>query len=372
MLIQHTFGARAISVIATILVLVTTTTSTAFADHDSGESDPVTVAWIPYWDQPAALESYQLNREQISHVSFFWYYLDQQGEIQQYMYADTSADHILQVKSNGDKAYALIANLPDLQPDDPAGGWNRDIVRQVLEDSAARKQHINDLVSLAVDREFDGINIDYENLRRQDRELYTTFIKELGSALDQIDKELAIALHPKTEEFKPSEDNGSHAQDWVTLSNHADQLHIMGYGEHYPGSSPGPVASIQWLEKILLYLTSLDVDKDKFVMGIPLYAEVWNFDGPNGTEGIKRDFNYQKIESLKLKYNSFVEHLVDLSSNRLGYTDDNGNKHIAYFENANSTGSKITLSRKYGVENFAFWRIGGEDPRLWQLLASPR
>jgi len=354
----------------TALILLLVFFGNAFADHPQStqrSDEPIVLVWVPFWDQQVAMQSYDENSEAISHVSLFWYYLTENGDIEKYRYADTDPAVVRQIQKNGDKALALVANLPDLDPGDPKGNWNDALVRKVLKKKKSRANHVRKLVALAVEGGFDGIDIDYESLRRKDRKLFTVFIQELSDALDKENKILALALHPKTAEFKSSEDNGSHAQDWVALSRFADQLHIMGYGEHYPGSHPGPIASNQWVQNILEYLGQLDVDKSKFVLGLPLYAEMWKVGTDNDVMGIHGDFNYQSIQNLKSKHFGIEEYLPDINSNRYEYKN-NGEQHVTYFENAVSVNRNIEVGKRYGVYNFAFWRIGGEDASVWKVI----
>lgn len=339
---------------------------------DSQDNDRIALAWIPYWDQKSAFQSYEDNHNTLTHVSFFWYYLTEEGNIERYRYAKVNSDLVAKVQSNGDKAYAIIANLPDLDPDHPDGDWNREWVRRVIVNDANRRRHIEDLVSLAIDGHFDGINIDYENLRRSDRHSFSRFISELASALHDVDKELAVALHPKSAEYKSSEDNGSHAQDWKSLSLHADQLHIMGYGEHYVTSKPGPLASVAWLANILAYLNKLDLDKDKFVLGVPLYAQLWKLSHSKKPKGIDMDTNYREIQRQKDKYGGVEEFLPDVLSNRMRFASSPGKEYVAYFENALSLAGKLALARQWGIYNVAFWRIGGEDPNIWKEIDGHR
>lgn len=333
--------------------------------------DRIALAWIPYWDQKTAFQSYEDNHKTLTHVAFFWYYLTESGDIERYRYAKVNSDLVETVQKNGDKAYAIIANLPDLDPDHPDGDWNREWVRRVIVNDTNRKRHIDELVELAIDGNFDGINIDYENLRRADRKHFTRFIEELAAALHTEEKELAVALHPKSAEYKASEDNGSHAQNWRALAQHADQLHIMGYGEHYVTSEPGPLASVEWLTGILTYFDKLNVDKDKFVLGVPLYAQLWKL-SQKKPRGIDMDTNYREIQRQKEKYGGTVEFLPDVQSNRMRFASSPGKEYVAYFENARSLAGKLALARQWGVYNVAFWRIGGEDPNIWQEISGHR
>ncbi|HEV3364895.1 MAG TPA: peptidoglycan hydrolase, partial [Acidimicrobiia bacterium] len=40
-----------------------------------------------------------------------------------------------------------------------------------------------------------------------------------------------------------------------------------------------------------------------------------------------------------------------------------------WFENARSAEAKIRLARDSGVHRLYFWRLGGEDPAVWDELA---
>ncbi len=351
-----------------IAILLLVTLQSAAHECDNSPDECVVLVWLPYWDQARAFKSYQANRDIISHVSFFWFYIDNIGDIKTYRYAKPNRDMIAKVQQNGDKAYAIVANLPDLNPDHPEGNWNRDIVHQMLSSTETMDHHINHLVELAVEYNFDGINIDYENLRRADREDYTNFIARLSVALKQQQKELVIALHPKTAEFNPREDNGSHAQDWRALQEHVDQMHIMAYGEHYIGSKPGSIASADWLEDILDYLMQQNLDNSKFVIGLPLYSQLWKLKEDTVVKGIDKDMTFSDIIRLKTTYNGNSSYQSDTHSNRLKYTNTDGHPYVAYFENQQSIRAKLDIVRHRGLSNIAFWRIGGEDPGVWDAV----
>ena len=64
----------------------------------------------------------------------------------------------------------------------------------------------------------------------------------------------------------------------VKLLQHVDYLMIMTYDEHYESGEEGPVASIDFVEKSIIY--ALDrVDASKIVLGIPFFRKIlaeWN------------------------------------------------------------------------------------------------
>src|SRR5207244_1158267 len=100
------------------------------------------------------------------------------------------------------------------------GEWNRDLVARVLSNAGDRSRHMRNLVALAVEGGFPGLELDYEELAAADRELLTDFIVELAGVLHEHQKDLSLALHAKLSE--PGESPGARAQDWARLGQVAD------------------------------------------------------------------------------------------------------------------------------------------------------
>jgi hypothetical protein len=50
------------------------------------------------------------------------------------------------------------------------------------------------------------------------------------------------------------------------------------------------------------------------------------------------------------------------------YTDAQGRAHEVWFENAESTTSKLEAAKATGIRGVYLWMIGGEDDRTWSQL----
>lgn len=48
----------------------------------------------------------------------------------------------------------------------------------------------------------------------------------------------------------------------------------MTYDEHYPGGSPGPIASIGWVNNVVKYATTV-IPKEKIYLGLAAYGYDW-------------------------------------------------------------------------------------------------
>jgi spore germination protein YaaH len=46
--------------------------------------------------------------------------------------------------------------------------------------------------------------------------------------------------------------------------------------------------------------------------------------------------------------------------------------HRVWFPNAQFVQARIELAQRYGIAGLCFWRLGGEDPALWDVLRAAR
>jgi spore germination protein YaaH len=324
---------------------------------------------IPYWDQNKAIESFRNNINLIDYLSVFWYYMDPDGKIRKYVYANEDQSLIDYAHKHGVKVFALIANLPDDEREGADSDWEPMRVGHMLNSKQHRQEHIEDLLELTLRMNFDGILIDYEALPGKYRVVYSLFIEELAKKFHKNNKQLAVALHPKTSAHNPRENNGSHAQDWGKLHQFADQLHIMTYGEHTSSTGPGPIATPGWLQRVFDYaIKERQVPVDKLYVGAPLYGEVWEQAKMGKYRGLDIDLTFNDVSNLKNKYHSKEMWSKIFSSPHLVYKNSEGRKRIIWYENMKSFEAKRLVWEEHGVCNIAFWRLGNEDPGVWSRL----
>ena len=359
--------------------------------QSAADQDRCVLGWVPYWDQKRAFESFMQNADLFGHLSMFWYNLDESGRIVPYQHAEEDRRLVEFAQSKGVKVLGLIANLPDDQPnpwlsfvsglldqvierEETTENWDRKRVADMLATSETRRRHIDELVKLTERMGFDGINIDYEALLREDRDNFSLFIEELAKALHAKEKILAVALHAKTSEFNPMEDNGSHAQDWRRISAAADQLHFITYGQHWAATPPGPIASPKWVERVLDFaVNESGLPQEKIIMGIPLYAEDWFKENKDCQrercyQGSGHEVLYADIRQFLRERDNEAYWDAEHQTSYVLYETSEGNQHITWFEDSRSTEAKLALRDSYGICNIGLWRLGGEDPDVWEVV----
>lgn len=305
---------------------------------------------IPYWDQDRAVADFKQHTSSFDIISLFWYRLDSEGSIRKYQYAKEDQSLITYAQDNNVKVLALIANLPD------NGDWDSDRVGLVISTAEARAAHIKEIMDLVETKGFDGINIDYEFLRDSQMEDFSAFIKELAGALHAEDKILAVAIHAQ------SPGGATRGQDMRALQV-ADILAYMTYDEHWETSKAGPVASLPWVEKVLMHARSLGVDEKKIYIGLPLYGYDW----ADGQRADGRE--YDDIVRIANREGTEVRFDATAASPMLSYTDSEGTERELWFENAQSFEAKLNLARESGLGGVHLWRLGREDVRIYDVLS---
>ena len=310
---------------------------------------------IPYWDK-TAVTSFTDNVKLFSHISLFWYYLTPEGDVAKYKYAVEDKELLNFAREHGVKTSMVITNLPDGE----ASSWNTDLVKNVINDPVRRQKHIDAIKNKIVEMGFDGVTIDYESLAGDLKNNFSKFISDLSASLHQAHKLVGVSLHAKS---GSRGDRDYSFQDWPKLAKAADQLFIMAYDEHWASSSPGAVASYSWDERVVSYALNHDIPPQKLFLGIPFYGYDWNVDSHDPAKGL----TYKEVMELIKKYD--VQPQFDETSREPHFTyEADGDSHEVWYEDAHSVAEKIKLADDVGLSGVSFWRLGGEDPQVWERL----
>ena len=303
---------------------------------------------IPYWDQDKATADFRAHTSSYDIISLFWYYLDEEGNVEKYRYAKEDASLLAYAHANKVKTLALIANLPE------QGEWDAQRVDAAIGSPEARTAHVKEIISLVYEKGFDGVNIDYEMLDDEQTEDFSAFIAELSDALHAKGKLLAVAIHAQ---YPGSQTRG---QDIRALQT-ADILALMTYDEHWETSEPGPVASLPWVRKVLLHVLSLGVNAQKIYMGLPLYGYDW----PEGEGADGRE--YEDVIRIANREGSELRFDALTASPVVSYREGGTDREL-WFENIESFKAKFNLVDEYGIGGVHLWRLGREDMRIYEVL----
>jgi peptidoglycan/xylan/chitin deacetylase (PgdA/CDA1 family)/spore germination protein YaaH len=250
---------------------------------------------------------------------------------------------------------AIIANathrpkvLPMLQNAED-GVWYGQDAAAMLHSASARTQLLNQLETFIARGKWDGMFFDLESLPASAQSDYLQLLKEARVRFARHGWLIAVAA--------PVGD-----ADWnlPAFAAVADRTFLMLYDEHWPEGQPGPIASQGWFVDMLgRELARLPISKVAVAIGS--YAYDWPDQGTADPQTIE--------EALLSAHDSDTVPTFDpVSGNTTFEYAEEGTTHRVWMLDAASVNNQLKAARAMGVSAVGLWRLGSEDPSVWQFF----
>jgi spore germination protein YaaH len=214
--------------------------------------------------------------------------------------------------------------------------------------SQERRALIDDL--LAAVKNYDGLQIDFENVPPRDGNVFLSFLSELRAKLGN--KVFTIALPARTRKLADD------VYDYEKIKPLVDKILVMAYDEHWSGSKPGSVASLQWCKQVAEYSLRI-IGREKLIMGLPFYGRAWGDHNPS------RALIFSTTERL------IKENKVSVIRRENGVPTFNYDINIpvkVYYEDEYSTSARMQIYKSLNVSSIGFWRLGQETKEIWKYI----
>jgi spore germination protein YaaH len=218
----------------------------------------------------------------------------------------------------------------------------------IEEGGKVRKQLISDIIDAS--QPYQGLQIDFEYVPAQDGEAFFSFLKELRRDLK--DKMFTIAL-PARSRTIPND-----VYDYNKIAGMVDRILVMAYDEHWSTSEPGPIASMDWCQRVATYSLQT-IGSEKLIMGLPFYGRSW------GSFNANRAYMHSSIENLKKEQNITM---IDREKGIPYFKYQTSLDIVAYYEDSYSLAARMEMYRKMGVKFIGFWALSQETPEIWNLI----
>ncbi|MBI2304974.1 MAG: hypothetical protein HYU86_09565 [Chloroflexi bacterium] len=301
------------------------------------------------WAYYVAYDSTSLTslREHISHLDYlspWWFKLDNAGNLisDDPTVTDRNMEIVLQLaRTNGIKVLPMVKNIPQYADFHP-----------VLADQGLRRQAIQRIAAMAQD--YDGVHIDFEGVDATDRPYLTAFMGELAAVMRPRGKLVTQALVAKDRELTSG---WAGAFDYRALGEANDLLMLMAYG--YSQARPIATAPFPWVEGSVAYAVS-QIPAQKIILGVPWYGYDWQV----GSGRPPTSLRYPQTMDLVRRYGVAPEY--DETNKAVHFTySASAEGHEVWYEDARSQDAKLDLVFQYGLAGAAGWRLGHEDPAVW-------
>ncbi len=309
----------------------------------------VNLSWDYFSEYAKAPDRTNTTIQGVNVVSPSFFYIDKNGDFKENV-GDQGEKYIKWANSNGYKVWPMISNTI-------AG---IDTTSKIMNDYKLRKDLIEKIVNVCVKYNLDGINVDFENMKKEDIDLYSRFIIELTPRIKEIG--LAISVDVTAPD---GADNWSMCFDRNVIGNVADYIVFMAYDQYGVGSNkPGTTAGYNWVETSLKkFVTTEEIDSNKVILGIPFYTRLWSekddkvlskvVDMNEIDETIPKDVERKWNDTLKQYY---VEYEDELYTRKM------------WIEDINSLKEKLSLVKKYNIGGVASWEKDKEIPDVWKVI----
>ncbi|WP_440897072.1 LysM peptidoglycan-binding domain-containing protein [Amphibacillus sp. Q70] len=241
--------------------------------------------------------------------------------------------------------------------------FDSDLAAAVLRNPDIQEILLDNLLQIMRVKGYAGLNIDFEYVYPEDRENYNDFLRRTVARLHPEGYTVATALAPK----ESTEQQGLlyEAHDYQAQGEIVDFVILMTYEWGWAGGEPWAIAPINKVRDVLDYAVTV-IPRDKILMGVPLYGRDWRIPWEQGTTA--RTVSPKEATQLAIQYGAAIQYDETYQSPFFRYTDETGQQHEVWFEDARSMQAKYDTVKEYGLRGVSYWVLGIPFPQNWAVL----
>jgi cellulose synthase/poly-beta-1,6-N-acetylglucosamine synthase-like glycosyltransferase/peptidoglycan/xylan/chitin deacetylase (PgdA/CDA1 family)/spore germination protein YaaH len=238
--------------------------------------------------------------------------------------------------------------LPMLQNAQGAD-WDAANTAALLRSPAARGRLLDQVEAYLEQAQADGLFFDIEAVPEAAQADYLRLLGEARARFARHRWLIAVAA--------PALDP---AWDLSAYAARADRVFLMLYDEHWPTGAPGPIASQPW------FVQTLAADLRKVPLGkVAVGIGSYGYDWPG--HGAARAISVE--EAMESAHDSSTSPIFDAASGNPGFSyEEDGIAHQVWMLDAATAANQMRAARALGVTSFGLWRLGAEDPSVWQIF----
>lgn len=276
-----------------------------------------------------------------------------------------SKEYVKKAHENGLEVWAMIDNI-NVSIDS----------HKLLSSTQARTSLIEGLIKEAKKLGIDGINLDFEKIKKETGVHYIQFVRELSSACRN--EKLVLSI----DNYVPS--TSTDYYDRKEQGIVADYVVIMGYDEHWAGGmEAGSTASKEFVKKGIED-TLLEVKKEKVINAIPFYTRLWcetpaELSSPNAKIIEDENSKYERFsltseaKGMKSSVTLLEEKgITPVWDEQVGQYyaeyEENNQFYRIWLEEETSLKEKLEIIKGQQIAGISAWKLGLEDDYVWELI----
>lgn len=314
----------------------------------------VSLVWDYYSEYASAPNRKDDNIKGINVVSPAFFHLDKNGDIKENI-GSKGEQYINWAHNKGYKVWPIISNAE-------VASQSLSITSKIVNSYEERQKLIESIVNKCIKYKLDGINVDFENMKEEDKDMFSRFMIELTPRLKEIGLVTSVDV--------TAPDGGetwSMCFDRNVIGHVADYIVFMAYDEYGTYSNkPGTNAGYNWIELNLnKFINTEEIKPEKIVLAIPLYTRLWTCDSSGKVIDKKtvamKDVDDTIPSNIEKKWDN------DLKQYYVEYTDGNNKKQI-WIEDIKSIKEKLSLVNEKKLAGIGLWQKDMETDEIWNII----
>lgn len=251
-----------------------------------------------------------------------------------------------------------------LTPFGLSGNFDNNLISAVVRNHVSRDNLINNLLVVMGDKSYGGLDIDFEFIKAEDRDLFTEFVRVCTERMHNAGYQVSVALAPKSS----AEQRGLlyEGKDYRALGEIADHVLVMTYEWGYTYGPPMAVAPIDKVREVIEYAVT-EIPSEKISMGIPNYGYDWPLPYERGVTRAKTIGNVEAVQLASI-YGVEIKFDEVAGSPYFNYVS-NGITHEVWFEDVRSLQQKFDLIKEFELRGAGYWQIMQLFRANWLLLS---
>ncbi|NMA65404.1 MAG: LysM peptidoglycan-binding domain-containing protein [Clostridiaceae bacterium] len=301
------------------------------------------------------METLRKTLPHLTYLSIFSYEVNSDGSLDEIN--DTPL--IEAARNAGVAPLMVITNIGE------TGGFDSDLASTILSNEDIQNTLLDNVVRIMQQKNYFGLDIDFEYIYPSDRELYNNFLRKVVNRLRPMGFTVTTALAPKISATQMGTLYEAH--DYPVHGELVDHVIIMTYEWGYTYSPPMAVAPLNEVRRVLNYAVTA-IPRRKILMGIPNYGYNWTLPYQPGTAA--ETITNTEAVNLAWREGAFIQYDPIAQTPFFNYYDANGRQHEVWFEDARSILAKLTLANEFRLGGVSYWTINQYFPQNWLVLES--
>ena len=234
----------------------------------------------------------------------------------------------------------------------------------LLRSPAVQQVLIDNVERTIGEKNYRGLDVDFEYLDRDLAEEYAAFIMALRQRLNPKGIPVLVALAPKSS----AEQQGLlyEAHNYALLAEAANAVLLMTYEWGYRYGPPMAVAPMPQVRRVLDYALT-EMPPEKIFLGVPTYGYDWPLPYERGKT---QALSISPLEALRLarQYGAEIQYDTTAEAPYFYYTAPDGAAHVVWFEDARASLAKFSLAQERGLQGIGLWNLMRPAPQTYLVL----